>query len=404
MPIVQPTPANGTGTSDSGDSAMSPLLPLSNSGETLWRAMVETTRERLVVLDADLCVIYANPAFLRDAGEDLAEQQGRCVFDISASSWDVRPLRQMLATVLDRGTAVEDVEIHRTVRGVGNLTFRANARLVELDHEQVRLVLVAFEDVTDRRRAERKADLYSRQLERSNRELEDFAHAASHDLQEPLRKVRTFAGRLLASLGHDKLDEQQRDYATRMVDATTRMQGRIDDLLTLARVSRQWPERSSTDLQAVLETVLADFSEQLADAEVVMPVPNLPTIEASNAHMELLFQNLVSNAIKFSKADVPARIVISASPVTDIPPDEPQRIRIAFADNGIGFEMDYADRIFKPFERLHGRNEYPGSGVGLSVVSRIAELYGGTVTARAKPNDGATFEVLLPTTQPPELP
>ena len=385
------------------DDRASPSPAAASGGERLWRAIVESTRERLLVLDEELRVVDANPAFLKDADESIADQRGRSVFEISQRQWDVPPFREMLATVVAQGTAVEGVEITRDSPGSRRI-FSINARPIELDHQQLRLVLVAFEEVTEQRLAERKAELYARQLERSNRELEDFAHAASHDLQEPLRKVRTFASRLIATFDAAQLDERQRDYAARMEDAANRMQVRIDDLLTLARVSRQWPQREPTDLQAVIARVLSDLSERAPDVDIVVEADDVPPIEASGAHMELLFQNLISNAIKFRRTEAGSRIVIRAVALARDPTAERDRVRISVEDNGIGFEPEFAERIFRPFERLHGRNEYPGSGVGLSIVRRIAELYGGTASAEGRPGAGATFTVDLPLTQPMEVP
>ena len=367
-------------------------------------AIVETIRQPLVVLDERMRVLEANPAFYRAFHGNPAETVGSHLFDLGGAQWDIPTLRDGLVRVLSDDVPLDDLEVRHTFGGIGDRALLVNARQVAVGEKGERLLLVAFEDVTDRRRAERAARHYAEQLERSNRELGEFAHVASHDLQEPLRKVRAFTSRLLASLDPGQLNERQRDYAARLDAAAERMQQRIDDLLVLARVGREQPARQAADLNSVVARALSDLSIAIERSGAQVHVNELPTIQAEPAHFELVFQNLVSNAIKFARADTPPRIQISAQSHAPPAHDDRDWVRLRVADNGIGFDPQYADRIFRPFERLHGRDEYQGSGVGLSIVRRVAELYGGSATADGIPGNGACFELILPTTQLSEEP
>ena len=362
-------------------------------------AVVQTIRQPLLVLDADLRVVSANPAFYRHFQTEPGETLGARVWKLGNGQWDIPALRSRLGRVLPADTVVEDFEVRHVFEHLGPRVLLLNARQVRRDERRFQLILLAFEDVTERLRAERAVERHASQLERSNRDLEEFAHAASHDLQEPLRKVRTFADRLVGSLDRDALDERQRLFLDRMQDAAARMQTRIDDLLVLARVSRRDPARGTVELGAVVGGVLRDLESTTAAAGATIEVGALPSIEADAAHLELLFQNLISNSLKYRNPAIPPAIRIAASPAEVPPGDDRRWTRITVADNGIGFEQQYAERIFRPFERLHGRGEYEGSGVGLSVCRRVVELHGGTITAAGRPGEGATFEILLPDTQ-----
>ncbi len=229
-------------------------------------------------------------------------------------------------------------------------------------------------------------------LEVSNRELQDFASVASHDLQEPLRKIHAFGGRLASRLG-DALDAESRDYLDRMQNATARMQALIDDLLALSRVSTQPRAVRPTSLGGVVREVLADLETRIESSGAEVEVDPLPTIPADSTQMRQLFQNLLANALKFVRPGVAPHIHISAKPLTGFPTPA---WCIAVQDNGIGFEEKYLDRIFTVFQRLQGRAAYEGTGIGLAICRRIVERHGGSITARSRPGEGSTFLVTLP--------
>lgn len=253
-------------------------------------------------------------------------------------------------------------------------------------------------DITKRKESENallhaKADLekYASALQQSNEELEQFAYVASHDLQEPLRKIQAFGDRLLGK-ENENLSESGKDYLSRILNAAGRMKGLINDLLSFSRVTTQAKPFSKVDLNQLAAEVMSDIEVAIERAHAQVEIKPLPTIEADALQMRQLFQNLLSNAIKFRKEDV--------APVIRVYGQEGEEgyIRLYFEDNGIGFDERYVDKIFTIFQRLEGRN-YEGTGVGLAICKKIAVRHGGDIMARSRPGEGSTFIVTLPLTQ-----
>lgn len=232
-------------------------------------------------------------------------------------------------------------------------------------------------------------------LERSNRELQEFAFVASHDLQEPLRKIQSFGERLKTKY-EDSLGDEGKDYLERMTGAAKRMQGLIQALLSYSRVTTKAEPFSSVDLNRIAQEVLADLETTMEATGGRVKVSDLPTLEADPNQMRQLFQNLLSNALKFHGEEKPL-IKISGQRMR-----QPQvsHYMILVEDNGIGFDEKYLDRIFNPFQRLHGRGTYEGTGIGLAICRKIAERHGGNITARSTPGKGSTFIITLPAEQP----
>ncbi|MEO5857668.1 MAG: ATP-binding protein [Pyrinomonadaceae bacterium] len=265
--------------------------------------------------------------------------------------------------------------------------------------------LSAARDQLEDRVRERTAELsiLNVELERSNRELQDFAFVASHDLQEPLRKIQAFGDRLRTVQG-PKFDEQGKDYLDRMSNAADRMHTLINDLLSYSRVTTKALPFEPTDLDKVVSGVLGDLETRIELSGGKVAVGNLPTIDADAVQMRQLFQNLIANALKFAKEGVSPSVQVSGEvfqgEVASIGRSMPERLlRVSVSDNGIGFDEKYLDRIFTPFQRLHGRNEYEGTGIGLAVCRKIVERHGGSLTAESTPGVGSTFIATLPIVQ-----
>lgn len=254
--------------------------------------------------------------------------------------------------------------------------------------------LVVLHDISARKRAESNLTAYAESLKRSNTELQDFAFVASHDLREPLRKVQAFGERLQRHCG-PALDERGRDYLARMMSAATRMETLIDDLLTYSRVTTRAQPFAPVDLSQVLHEVLQDLEVLLEKSGGQVELGPLPTLEADPTQMRQLFQNLLGNALKFVAPGQPPRVTVAAAPEP-----APGRCRILVRDNGIGFEAQYKERIFEVFQRLHGRDRYEGSGMGLAVVRKIVQRHGGSIAAESQLGQGATFVLELPLRQP----
>ncbi len=265
--------------------------------------------------------------------------------------------------------------------------------------------LVAIEgfiiDITERKKAEKQLASYAQKLQASNRELEDFAHVASHDLQEPLRKVLTFGGRLKVKFG-DKLGSNGLDYIDRMQNASERMQVLIEDLLTYARVTSKAQPFGQVDLARVAKEVLSDLEIRIEEVGAQVEVSNMPTIEADALQMRQLLQNLIGNALKFHRKGQRHIVKVHTETLAEhesLPGKGSGACRLIVADNGIGFDDNQADRIFGVFQRLHGRSDYEGTGVGLAVCKKIAERHGGNIIAKGEPDKGAKFIVTLPVLQ-----
>jgi PAS domain S-box-containing protein len=235
-------------------------------------------------------------------------------------------------------------------------------------------------------------------LTRSNQELEQFASVASHDLQEPLRKIQTFGDRLRLRCGV-QLDEQGKDYLQRMHASATRMRNLIDALLTYARVTTKAQPFVPVDLGAVARDVVGDLEGLLQQAEGRVEVGELPTVDADPLQMRQLFQNLIANGLKFHRPEAKPVVRIEGRMLPVDGEEAGPRCEITVADNGIGFEEVYLDRIFQLFQRLHGRNEYEGTGLGLAICRKIVLRHNGHITARSTPGQGATFIVTLPVKQ-----
>ena len=260
-------------------------------------------------------------------------------------------------------------------------------------------------EMAGRQRAEDALARQARELARSNRELEHFAHVASHDLQEPLRKILAFGDRLKLKSSHD-LSEQGRDYLERMQSAATRMQTLINDLLTFSQVTSKPRPFVSVDLSVVARMIVSDLEVRLQEVGGTVQVESLPTIDADPGQMGQLLQNLIGNALKFHRDGQPPVVKVWGALLQDQEyttgngQSSPQQCRIYVEDNGIGFDEKYLPQIFEPFQRLFGRGEYEGTGMGLSICKKIVERHGGDITARSTPGQGTTFMITLPAQQP----
>jgi PAS domain S-box-containing protein len=232
-----------------------------------------------------------------------------------------------------------------------------------------------------------------RALRRSNEELEQFAYAAAHDLQEPLRNVANSVG-MLSRLFRDSLDERAAEWIDASIKGAQRMQAMVKDLLTYSRIVNdgQPPSVSEANAEEAARTALQNLHSVLTDSQALVQSGQLPSVPVQETHLVQLFQNLIGNALKYRQPDVPPVIRVSAVSTGG-------EWQFAVADNGIGFDPAYADRIFKVFKRLHNRDEYPGNGIGLAVCARIVAHYGGRIWAEGKPGEGATFRFTLPAHQ-----
>jgi PAS domain S-box-containing protein len=250
------------------------------------------------------------------------------------------------------------------------------------------LVLSAIVEITERKHAEQRLRSAAADLARSNADLEQFAYAASHDLQEPLRMIAGFL-HLLDKRLSERLDDESREYMNYALEGAERMRALIDALLAYSRVQTSSKPREIVPLRVPVEEALANLRFAIEESHADISCDSLPTVEADPVQMTLLFQNLIGNAIKF-RGSQPLRIAVGVrGGAGDL-------VEITVADNGIGIEPRFAERIFGLFQRLHVREEYPGTGIGLAICKRIVERHGGTIRCESAPGNGATFVISLP--------
>ena len=379
--------------------------------EDLSQNIIATLRESLLVLDYELCVISANPAFYRTFQVSREEVENRHLFELGNRQWDIPALREALQEIEKVGEPLEDFAVETEFPHIGTKAMLINARRVQRAAGEQPLILLAIEDVTRQRRAEETVQAYLHKLEWSNRELEDFAYIASHDLQEPLRAIQSFGDRL-QNKHAASLDEQGIDYLARIQKAAGRMSQLISDLLAYSRVTTQGKPFERVSLSTLAQECVADLSRRIEETEGIVEIGELPSLQADPVQMRRLLQNLLDNGLKFHRPEAAPIVKISRQDKSDFPEFENmfclqpvgEYCFLSVQDNGIGFEEKYKDRIFTPFERLHSQKMYSGTGIGLAVCRRIVERHNGSLMVRSTPGVGSTFLIALPLEQPEIIP
>jgi two-component system CheB/CheR fusion protein len=343
-------------------------------------AIVETVREPLVILNHNLTVVSANKAFYETFQARPQETEGHLIYDLGKGQWNIPELRELLDNILPAHSTFRDFEVVREFADVGRKVMLLNAREVFDANAQARTILLAIEDTTERKRAEDA-------LKATNAELQNFAYALTHDLQEPVRMVVNFT-QLLGRENAGKLDEESDKVAGYCVEAALRIEALLKGLLTYWETTEEGQGSfGPVDCNDVLAKALANLQAAVEQSNATVNSEPLPTVVGDLVMLQQVFQNLIANSIKY-RAKEPLRIHISAK-------RDAEQWLFSVQDNGIGIDPQDDERIFGMFKRLHGP-DIPGAGLGLALCKKVVERHGGRIWVESETGHGATFKFTIP--------
>jgi two-component system, chemotaxis family, CheB/CheR fusion protein len=385
-------------------------------------SVVTTIREPLIILNKNLRVRSANKSFYTKFKTNAEETEGKAFFELGNNQWDKPGLRKMLEKMLPEKTSIIDFEVEHDFPTMGIRIMLLNATQILRDNIEEQFILLAFEDITEKRKIDTALKLFSEELEKqvlertyslkkanselnySNESLEQFAYIASHDLQEPLRKIRTFSA-LLKDRFNDVLPEDARELIGKIAGSSERMSTLIKEVLDFSRILHGDLAFEKVNLNYIVSDIIDEFDLLITEKNASIKFDNLPVIEAITLQISQLFNNLISNALKFSKKDIPPVITISSKMLSKEELGKHEAFiqntpycEISIQDNGIGFEQKFSDQIFLIFHRLHGRNEFSGTGIGLALCKKIVVNHNGEIYGDSNEKDGALFRIFLPLT------
>ncbi|WP_256011039.1 sensor histidine kinase [Desertivirga xinjiangensis] len=360
--------------------------------ESIYRAIARNVPDSAVFLfDENLCLLLAEGTSVKSV------DPGSLILDVDSFHKVVFPVdHRQSSEFIESALLGHENRFHCFIN---QKTFKISYTPVYVSGGEVFGVMVVMHDITDLERTQRSLEVKVTELNRSNKDLEQFAYIASHDLQEPLRKIRAFGERLKMKYAN-LLEGEGLDYISRMANASERMQLLIDDLLTFSRISRPGDELQPLKLEYTISQVIQDLEYSIEKKKAVVHVDVKHELKVVPSQLRQLFQNLFSNSLKFAKEEVPLLINVTSVTVSGQDHEglqnEKNYCKIEIADNGIGFDSQYDRKIFTLFYRLHSRNEYEGTGIGLAICKKIVENHNGLIEADAEKGKGATFRIFLP--------
>jgi PAS domain S-box-containing protein len=351
-------------------------------------AIVETVREPLVILNQNLQVVKANKTFYETFRAMREETEERLIYDLGNGQWNIPKLRELLESILPAHSTFRDFEVTHEFEHVGRKVMLLNASEIFDPNAQARTILLAIEDATDRKLAEEA-------LRTTNAELQHFAYALTHDLQEPIRMVVNFT-ELLGREYAGKLGEEADQFISYSVEGALRIEALLKALLSYWEVTeREQDSFAPIDGGAVLAKALSNLQAAIAQSGAMITSDPLPVVVAEETSLMLIFQNLISNAIKYRSGETP-RIHVSAG-------SDAGGWLFAVRDNGIGIDPHDTERVFGMFKRLHG-SEIPGTGIGLALCKKVVERQGGRIWVESETGKGATFKFTIPGNHKPPGP
>lgn len=372
------------------------------SADHSYRVFIEKMNEGAVSLNEHGVILYANSRFATMLGAMLSGIVGR-VFESFLCPESQEQYREVFSRAWQ-----EDIQMEADICNNGSLVpCKLSLTAMQLDEGLSLSIIIT--DLTFQKSIQNllkennhQLMLANAELEASNHDLQQFASVASHDLQEPLRKILIFGNMLMDRHG-SSLPPDSRRYLEKIISSSQRMRSMASDILSYAGLSTHDNQFDKVSLQEIVGEVLEDYELRLEERNATVIVGELPDIEGNRAQIKQVFQNLISNSIKFSRPDTPPVIRIFCDPENSDAAMHVAHCRIVVADNGIGFEKEFQERIFSLFERLNTKDQYEGSGIGLSITKKIVERHHGWVSAESTPGEGARFTIVLPVEQPKKV-
>lgn len=383
-------------------------------------SIVSTIREPLIILSTTLTVRSANPAFYTKFQVTEEEAVGKSLFELGKQQWDIPELKKSLGKIISNKTNITDYEIEVEFPSIGVRTILLNAVQITRDYGEEQSILVALDDITERKRKEKielelahelERKVFDRtfslheansQLQLANQNLAQFTYISSHDLQEPVRKIKTFINALQENY-QDALPDPAKVLIKKINTSSERISTLIQELLKFSQLLHHKAVFEPTNLEQIIAKVISDFDLLIAEKGATINCGPLPIIDAIPFQMTQLFFNLISNSLKFSREKVAPVISISskilsldeAARYADINPKYAY-CEIEIKDNGVGFKQQFADQIFLLFRRLHNQEKYTGTGVGLALCKNIVSNHHGEITVTSRENRGTKFKIVLP--------
>ena len=350
-------------------------------------SVINTVREPLIALDQDLRVVKVSRSFYEFFKVNPEETVGNLIYDLGNKQWDIPKLRELLETILPQKTTFDNYEVEHDFAAIGMRIMLLNARQIQRVLGKERIILLAIEDITEKKTMERVVVKTRDAAEAANKELEAFSYSVSHDLRAPLRSIDGFSKALLDDY-QEKLDDTAKSYLDRVRKATQHMGHLIDDMLKLSQVTRSEFRHEFVDLSSMVRAIFEKLQQNNPDRRVDVIIQEGVFVNGDPYLMQIALENLMDNAWKFTSRETRPQLEFGTTV-------KERKTACFIRDNGVGFDMAYVDKLFGAYERLHTHLEFSGTGIGLATVQRIINRHGGRVWAEAEVGKGATFYFTL---------
>ncbi|MES2574432.1 MAG: chemotaxis protein CheB [Bacteroidota bacterium] len=371
------------------------LVSMRNYSESI----INTIREPLLIIDKDFVIKTANPAFYKYFKTTESETEGHAFFEIGNCQWNIPEFKEQIHKMLNNKNAIKDFKVETICKGIGKKIMMVNAHSI-LNSKPPGMILIALEDITDLVNTNELLTVKNSELEKHNEQLESFTSAASHDLQEPLRKIQMFSKRIFEN--ENNVSETGRHDLERVQILISNMSQLINDLISYSRANILDKQYKKTDMNALLKKTIGDLKDTISEKKAIVSVASIPQLKVIPHQIQQLFTNLITNSIKYTKEGIVPEIKIE----NEQPSDEEiiemggnpeiNYVKINVTDNGIGFDKEFETRIFDPFYRLHNKSEYNGNGLGLALVKKIVTNHNSFIKAISKINLGTTMSIYIP--------